>query len=41
MVLNLGAKLTEGAPREIAADPEVITAYLGEAEPAHDMGASP
>ena len=41
VVLNLGAKLTEGAPREIAADQKVITAYLGEAEPAHDVGASP
>jgi branched-chain amino acid transport system ATP-binding protein len=41
VVLNLGAKLTEGAPREIAADPKVITAYLGEAEPAHDTGPSP
>jgi branched-chain amino acid transport system ATP-binding protein len=41
VVLNLGAKLTEGAPREIAADPKVITAYLGEAEPAQDMGQSP
>ena len=40
VVLNLGAKLTEGAPREIAADPKVITAYLGEAEPGHDMGAT-
>jgi branched-chain amino acid transport system ATP-binding protein len=39
VVLNLGAKLTEGSPREIAADPKVITAYLGEAEPGHDMGA--
>jgi branched-chain amino acid transport system ATP-binding protein len=39
VVLNLGAKLTEGAPREIAADQKVITAYLGEAEPADDTGA--
>jgi branched-chain amino acid transport system ATP-binding protein len=39
VVLNLGAKLAEGSPREIAADPKVITAYLGEAEPGHDMGA--
>jgi branched-chain amino acid transport system ATP-binding protein len=39
VVLNLGAKLTEGAPREIAADPKVITAYLGEAEPADDTEA--
>ena len=40
VVLNLGAKLSEGLPREIAADPKVITAYLGEAEPGHDMGAT-
>ena len=31
VVLNSGEKLAEGAPREIVANPEVVTAYLGEA----------
>jgi branched-chain amino acid transport system ATP-binding protein len=30
VVLNLGRKLAEGAPREIQENPEVIAAYLGE-----------
>jgi branched-chain amino acid transport system ATP-binding protein len=30
VVLNSGEKLAEGAPREIADNPEVISAYLGE-----------
>jgi branched-chain amino acid transport system ATP-binding protein len=41
VVLNLGAKLTEGVPAAIAADPKVITAYFGEDEPGHDLGAIP
>ena len=32
IVLNLGAKLTEGSPRQVANDPAVITAYLGDAK---------
>ncbi len=31
VVLNSGEKLAEGSPQEIAHDPEVVTAYLGEA----------
>ncbi len=30
VVLNSGEKLTEGTPREVADNPEVIAAYLGE-----------
>ena len=29
-VMNMGTVLTTGAPAEVAADPEVIAAYLGE-----------
>ncbi len=30
IVLNLGGKLTEGSPAQVANDPAVITAYLGD-----------
>lgn len=32
VVINLGRKLAEGLPREITANPEVITAYLGDSK---------
>ena len=32
VVLNLGAKLAEGSPQQVAENPEVITAYFGDAE---------
>ena len=33
VVLNLGSKLAEGTPQAVTRNPDVITAYLGEAEP--------
>ena len=33
VVLNLGSKLAEGTPQSVTRNPDVITAYLGEAEP--------
>jgi ABC-type branched-subunit amino acid transport system ATPase component len=32
VVLNSGEMLAEGGPREIVSNPDVITAYLGEAQ---------
>jgi ABC-type branched-subunit amino acid transport system ATPase component len=31
-VLNLGAKLAEGSPQQVADNPDVITAYLGDSK---------
>ena len=32
VVLNLGAKLAEGSPQEVADNPDVIAAYLGDSK---------
>jgi branched-chain amino acid transport system ATP-binding protein len=32
VVLNLGAKLAEGTPQQVADNPEVVTAYLGDSK---------
>jgi branched-chain amino acid transport system ATP-binding protein len=37
VVLNVGRKLAEGTPREVANNPDVITAYLGDAQLAADV----
>ncbi len=41
VVLNLGAKLAEGTPQEVAENPEVITAYLGDSTIMQAAEASP
>jgi len=40
VVLNLGSKLAEGTPQQVAENPEVITAYLGDASVTHGEEAS-
>ena len=38
VVLNLGSKLAEGTPQQVADNPDVITAYLGDFEAAQRSG---
>lgn len=41
VVLNLGQKLAEGRPREIAENPDVVKAYLGDSTLLTTVGAAP
>lgn len=41
VVLNLGSKLAEGTPQQVAENPDVITAYLGDASVTHAGEVSP
>jgi branched-chain amino acid transport system ATP-binding protein len=36
VVLNHGSKIAEGPPRDVAASPEVLVAYLGQTDPAQN-----
>ena len=36
IVLNLGGKLAEGSPQQVANDPTVIAAYLGDSKLIHE-----
>jgi branched-chain amino acid transport system ATP-binding protein len=38
VVLSLGSKLAEGTPNEVANDPSVITAYLGDSRLMQEAG---
>ncbi|HVP42988.1 MAG TPA: hypothetical protein VMS96_06120, partial [Terriglobales bacterium] len=37
VVLNFGQKLAEGRPEEVARDPQVVEAYLGDDKIAHKL----